>query len=259
MQIPGETANPTRMAEKERDPNRWTEADSARFVDVGDLYVPAREEQRRVLLELIPAETDEPFTLVELAAGDGTFARAVLERFPRSRVLALDGSEVMLDRERRLLAAFGDRAEVRRFVLEHDDWRAALPAPLRCAVSSLAFHHMPGPEKRCLFADMARRLEPGGALLVADLVEPATPRVARTFASQWDDAVHERSRRRFGDARALVGFGNDRWNHYRLEVPDPVDQPSRLVQQLDWLREGGFQTVDCFWMHAGHAIYGGYR
>ena len=31
------------------------------------------------------------------------------------------------------------------------------------------------------------------------------------------------------------------------------------IDQLDWLREAGLSTVDCFWMQAGHAIYGGYR
>jgi SAM-dependent methyltransferase len=251
--------NTATMPEDANDPNRWTEADSERFAAIGDLYVPAREEQRRVLLELIPAEIDEPFTLVELAAGDGTFAKAVLERFPRCRVLAYDGSDLMLERERNLLAPFGGRVETRRFALERRDWRTALPAPLRCAVSSLAIHHLPGREKRCVFSDLAAHVEPGGALLVADLVEPAMSRVKRIFASQWDDAVRERSRRRFGDERALAGFGDDRWNHYRLDVPDPIDRPSRLVDQLDWLREAGFRLVDCFWMHAGHAIYGGYR
>ena len=29
--------------------------------------------------------------------------------------------------------------------------------------------------------------------------------------------------------------------------------------QLRWLEEAGFSSVDCFWMRAGHAVYGGYR
>jgi tRNA (cmo5U34)-methyltransferase len=248
-----------RMEPEPGDPTRWTEADSERFADVGDLYVPAREEQRRVLLDLIPAATDEMFTLVELAAGDGTFAKAALERFPRSRVLALDGSDVMLEREWRLLRPFGNRAEARAFDLGGSGWRVSLPHPLRCIVSSLAIHHLPGVEKRRLFRDLAGRLEPGGALLIADLVEAATPRIAAVFAAQWEEVVRERSRHRFGDERALEVYRSDGWNFYALDTPDPVDQPSRLVDQLDWLREAGFRTVDCFWMHAGHAIYGGYR
>jgi len=249
----------TAMSRDANDPTRWTEADSERFAALGDLYVPAREEQRRVLLDLIPAETDDAFTAVELGAGDGTFARSVLERFPRCRVLALDGSDVMLERAGRLLAPFGDRAEMRRFALERDDWRATLPAPLRCVLSSLAVHHLSGEDKRQMFSNLAGRLEPGGALLLADLVEAATPRVARLFAAQWDDAVRARSVGQLSGERALESFRADRWNFYRLDTPDPMDQPSRLVDQLNWLREAGFRDVDCFWMHAGHAIYGGYR
>jgi hypothetical protein len=28
---------------------------------------------------------------------------------------------------------------------------------------------------------------------------------------------------------------------------------------LTWLSEAGFAVVDCFWLQAGHAIYGGYK
>jgi hypothetical protein len=35
--------------------------------------------------------------------------------------------------------------------------------------------------------------------------------------------------------------------------------PSPLSEQLVWLREAGFASVDCFWLRAGHAVYGGYR
>lgn len=58
----------------------------------------------------------------------------------------------------------------------------SLPRPLRCVVSSLAVHHLSGPEKLRLFVDLADRLDPGGALLLADLVEAAPPRVAALFA-----------------------------------------------------------------------------
>jgi hypothetical protein len=49
-----------------------------------------------------------------------------------------------------------------------------------------------------------------------------------------------------------------RWTEEDSEVFAELDQPSRLADQLIWLREGGFRTVDCFWMQAGHAIFGGF-
>jgi len=50
---------------------------------------------------------------------------------------------------------------------------------------------------------------------------------------------------------------SEAWNYYRF--PDPGDRPSPLVDQLAWLKEAGFAIVDCFWLQAGHAIFGGYK
>ncbi|HLJ60488.1 MAG TPA: class I SAM-dependent methyltransferase [bacterium] len=239
--------------------SRWTEADSKAFDAFGDVVVPSRAEQIDTLCALIPASADESFTAVELAAGGGKLARAVLDRFPRCHYVALDGSPHMRARLREVLAPFGRRAVVAAFRLEAARWRAALPRPLRCVLTSLAVHHLTAGQKRRLFADLAGRLEPGGALLIADLVEPAAARVGALFASQWDRAAREQSGTGPRAARTRARFAQGGWNYYRLTTPDPVDQPSRLLDQLDWLRRAGLHAVDCFWMRAGHAIFGGYR
>src|SRR5690348_15466139 len=152
----------------------WTEDDSRRFIDDGAVFVPAREEQIATLVGLIPARADEAFTVAELGAGAGVLARAVLEAFPRCRYVALDGSAAMRARLSETVARHHDRVEVRPFELAETKWRAALPSPLRCVLASLVVHHLPAAGKRRLFAGLARRLEPGGALLLADIVEPAS-------------------------------------------------------------------------------------
>jgi tRNA (cmo5U34)-methyltransferase len=238
---------------------RWTESGSETFISMGDIYVPRRDEQVNTLLDLIPAERDEPCAIVELGAGEGVLARAVLSTFPRSHYYALDGSDLMRRQLSQTLGAFGDRVEVRPFDLFAQDWRAELPSPLRCVVSSLVVHHLDGEGKRALFRDMARAVEPGGALLLADLVAPTVPRAEGLFARQWDDAVRVQSVVVRGDLTGHEQFVADNWNLYTPEGADPMDQPSPLADQLVWLREAGFGVADCFWMYAGHAIYGGYR
>jgi tRNA (cmo5U34)-methyltransferase len=247
------------MQQDGADERGWSEDDSARFLDMGDVYVPSRPEQIAALCGLIPAAADEPFTAVELGAGGGELARAVLEAFPHCHYLALDGSETMRDHLRQLLAPYGERAEVAAFAIEEADWRARLPQPLRCVLSSLCVHHLSGEGKRQLFADLAARLEPGGALLLADLVEPTNAWARTLFAEQWDTATREQSQALRGSLEAWEQFVATGWNFYRETEPDPYDQPSPLFDQLLWLREAGFDLVDCFWMRAGHAIYGGYR
>jgi hypothetical protein len=38
-----------------------------------------------------------------------------------------------------------------------------------------------------------------------------------------------------------------------------MDKPSPLADQLVWLKEAPFAVTDCFWMRAGHAIFGAYK
>ncbi len=237
----------------------WSEADSHAFLDMGEVFVPDRDEQIRTLCALVPAHRDEAFTAVELGAGAGVLARAVLEAFPRCRYVALDGSPAMREHLGAALARYRERVEVRAFDLAEQAWRDALPSPLHCVLASLVIHHLDGAGKRALFADLGRRLVPGGALLLADLVEPPNSAARAVFARQWDEAARAQSLARTRELEAYRRFERERWNHYRDPKPDPLDQPSRLVDQLDWLREAGFTRVDCFWMRGGHAVFGGYR
>ncbi len=240
-------------------PSRWTEADSRTFLDIADVAVPGRREQMDVLCSLVPAKPDEPFTAVDIGCGEGLLAEGLLKRFARCQLLALDGSEMMLERARSRLAPFGPRAEVKAFDLHRQDWLKALPNPLRCALSSLALHHLDGDAKRRLFRDLRERLEPGGALLIADVIAPASDLVRASFAAAWDQVVRQQSLALTGSLETYRSARDEGWNSHAETEPVPGETPSRLFEQLKWLEDAGFSNVDCFWMRAGLAVYGGYR
>ena len=237
----------------------WQEDESQVFLRYGPLFVPRREEQIETVCSLIPAQHDEEFNVVELGAGDGTLAKAVMESFPRCRCLALDGTETMRIRLHALPEARAGRLEVADFDLSESAWRSRLPSPLRCVLASLIVHHLDAEGKQQLFSDIASRLEPGGAFIIVDLIEPDSQQARDAYARQWDEDVQSRVEASSEGPEALDLFRNDRWNFYADPNPDPYDQPSPLPDQLSWLRESGFSKVDCFWMYAGHAIFGGYR
>ncbi|HEY0514860.1 MAG TPA: class I SAM-dependent methyltransferase [Thermoanaerobaculia bacterium] len=240
---------------KERIPG-WDEADSRAFIDHGRFFVPGREEQIATVLELIP----DPGSglLVDLCCGAGLLSAALLERFPRARVLAMDLSPAMLAQARVTCGARGDRLETRPFDLADRSWRT-FPEPVHAFVSSLAVHHLDGEGKRRLFRDLAAALAPGGALVIADLVLPATPAAHALAAKAWDEAVRRRSLELAGDLSPYEIFRDERWNLWADPEPDPIDQPSPLFDQLRWLAEAGLTGVDVHWLQAGHAVYGGVR
>lgn len=237
---------------------QWNESDSRTFIDRGKIYTPRRDELRDAMLDLIPADLDESFQVVELAPGAGWLSAAILDRFPRAFVLALDGSEEMLAETARTLAPFTGRWETRPFQLLDRDWRAALPAGLRAIVSSLAIHHLRGTAKRDLFADLHDRLTPGGALLIADLVEPASQPALRHMARAWDEDVQRQSLELSGSPDAWEFFRDDHWNIYTWP-DDDMDFPSPLVDQIDWLRQTGYTRIDIPWARAGHTLIAAYK
>ena len=237
-------------------PGAWDEDESEAFIEFGRAMVPGREEIEQTLLALIPAGREESFVGAEIGAGTGWLSAAVLQGFSGSRMIGLDGSPTMLDRAAELLAPYGERADLRPFRLEDSSWIEALP-PVRVFLSSLVPHHLDGPGKHELFARLLPRLEPGGALLFADLMQPRTEHTRRQYAASWEREIGQRSLEIYDDSRALEFFERERWNIY--EYPDPMDTPSTLPEQLRWMEEAGFEGVDVFWARAGHALLGGYK
>jgi tRNA (cmo5U34)-methyltransferase len=237
-------------------PGTWGEDESRVFVQFGRAMVPGREEIERTILDLIPAKPDEPFLSVEIGTGTGWLSAAVLREFSKARILGLDGSPEMLKAAAGLLTPYGERVELRRFRLEEPSWTEGLPT-VRVFLSSLVLHHLDGAGKRELFGRLFDRLEPGGALLLADLMEPRTERARRHFAAAWEEEIRRRSEEIHGDERAYEFFVRERWNIY--DHPDSSDKPSTLPEQLRWMEEAGFEGVDVFWARAGHALLGCYR
>jgi tRNA (cmo5U34)-methyltransferase len=235
----------------------WSEENSRRFIELGRVFTPAREEIRDILLDLIPATSDETFQVVELGVGEGWLSEAILERFPSSRVFGLDGSDTMLRQTAERLRRFAGRFELRTFRLEDSDWRTEFAGDVRCFAGSLVVHHLDGAGKRTLYRDLFGPLAVGGALLLADVVAPAGERERRLFAQGYDAMVRRQALDMTGSLDAYKEFLATKWNLFKY--PDPMDMPSTVAEHMTWLTEAGFSNVSVFRLQAGHAIYGGYK
>jgi tRNA (cmo5U34)-methyltransferase len=222
------------------------------FRELGAVGVPRRADQAATLLTLVPFEAGSRFRVVDVGCGEGHLAAAMLEAWPDAAVLALDGDEAMLAEAARRLRTYGARASVERFELSSDKWFAHVERA-GTVLSSLCLHHLDGDSKRELFAAIGTRLSSPGALLIADLVEPKRAEARALYAATYDQYARLESR---GSEDLYDRFIEAEWNYYRY--PDETDTPSGLFEQLRWLEEAGFVDVDCFWLDAGHAIYGGY-
>ena len=206
-----EASNNTDMA--------WSEADSRHFIERGRIHTPARDEIRETMLDLIPAEHDEPFLAVELGVGAGWLSAAILERFPAARVLGLDGSPTMLRETEARLQPFAGRFELRPFRLEDR------PGSRRFGQECALLRQLAGdPPPRCgrqagALPRPIRASSVGGALLIADLVAPRSERERRYMARWWDAEVERQSLALTGSRDAYQEFVDDHLNWYDLSRP----------------------------------------
>jgi tRNA (cmo5U34)-methyltransferase len=222
--------------------HHWKEADRVRdFAERMERRAEEREVQFSLLVRLLPFEPDAPIRILDIGAGYGAVAEAVLKQFPNANADLLDVSEAMVSLGKERLQAY--EGHYRYILGDFADGRlpAEAAGPYQAIVSSLAIHHLPPDRKRSLYRDIAGRLAPGGWFCNIDLV--AAPDGA--LQEQYDRAerLHRETR---GDAPPTV----QAITHRHSEL-----QP--LNDHLRWLAEAGFEHVDVFWKRLGYALYGG--
>ena len=204
--------------------------------------------QRRLMAELLPFSGDEQFVFVDLGAGTGAAARAILDRYPAAQAVLADFSAQMTQEARAELAGYAGRCRYVEFDLARASWPADIPATVDAVVSSLCVHHLPDERKQQLFREIFARLAPGGWYLNYDPVTAGDPAVEAVWQRVNDGrdpaAAHKRANR---TAHEQLRYEN----HVRYMVP--------LAPQVDFLRAAGFEAVDVYWKELDYVLYGGRR
>lgn len=237
--------------------NQWDEETSKRYLDYGRNFVPARQQQMRIMVDLLKG-LRPPSLILELCCGEGSLAEMLLDALPGLNYWGMDGSAVMLTRAGQRLTRFSDRVKLKSFDLADRSWRT-LEQSVQAVVSSLAIHHLDGDGKQLLFKDVYALLAQGGAFIIADMVDPTTATGRKVAADAWDEVVRERSLELDGNTDGLDFFLREGWNTYHYLDPDDIDHPSPLFDQLKWLEGAGFEGVDVHFMQAGHALFSGWK
>jgi tRNA (cmo5U34)-methyltransferase len=176
--------------------------------------------------------------VLDLGAGTGLLAERVGAAVPGAELTLLDGSPAMLATARARLGV--------GVVHLLQDFADDLPAgPWDAVVSALAIHHVEDTPKRRLFAQVHERLAPGGVFVNAEQVAGPTPRLDELYAG-WHrtrSAQLGTTAREWADAERRMSY----------------DHLATLESQLQWLRDAGFEDVDCLFKQYAFAVIVGRR
>ncbi len=203
--------------------NRWVDADHARAYLANRDAIPFRAEGMAVLAEFVPAEVGR---VLDLGTGDGILMGLIRDLRPAASGLACDFSEEMLERATARFAT-DERVEVVRHDL--DDPLPSAWGSFDLVVSSFAIHHVDDDHKRARYRDVFERLEPGGTFLNLEHVASVSVELHHEF---------------------LAALGTT------PERDDPSNLLAPVADQLQWLREIGFDAVDCHWKWRELALLG---
>ena len=175
------------------------------------------------MLEFIPQKVQR---ILALGIGDGRLLALLRIERRDAECIALDFSATMLEAARERF-----RGEPKIQVVEHNlDFPLPDLGRFDVIVSSFAIHHCTDERKRTLYSEIYAALSPGGVFCNLEHVAAPTAELHARFLRS-------------------------------LEITEADEDPSnKLVSveaQVRWLREIGFQDVDCHWKWLELALIGG--
>lgn len=228
----------------ERPGHHWREPERVQeYVARMDARAAEREQQFALLARLLPYPADSAIAVLDLGAGYGAVAAALLRAFPHAAATLLDISEAMLAVGAERMAPFAGRYHYVHGDFADGELSEAVGGPFHAIVSARAIHHLPAAATRALYAACAARLLPGGCLFNLDMVAAADEAIAAVYRQAESRAPEQR-----GTATASAADGGHQ--HERFHSLD---------DHLGWLREAGLVAVDCYGKWLGNALIGGYR
>ena len=217
--------------------------------------IPLAAEQLDVMLRMVAANGKPVGAIADIGCGNGALAATLLEVYPEARATLVDFSEPML-REAR--SRFEGRQG--RRVVEGDlgspEWVEGVrgDAPFDVVVSGYAIHHLPDERKRALYGELFELLAPGGMFVHTEHVASPTAWLQEVSDDLIIDSIYGHLRSQGGErSREEVAEEFVKRPDKETNLLAPVEA------QCGWLREIGFEEVDCYFKLFELSVFGGRR
>lgn len=243
------------MTNNDRKDIVWQSAEVAQdFLEGMRGAIPQAAEQIDIMLRLIKAARPNLTNFLDIGCGDGILARAIFSQYPSAHGVLLDFSAPMIDAAKAKVTE-GDT----RFLVQDygaPEWVASVKqdAPFDAIVSGYSIHHQPDERKRELYQEIYDLLKPGGTFINIEHVAPPSSWIEDVFSEIFIDSMLAADQRRgITKSRGVVAREYHERPHKEANILAPTDL------QTGWLREIGYEHVDCYLKIFELAVFGGVR
>jgi ubiquinone/menaquinone biosynthesis C-methylase UbiE len=199
--------------------------------------IPHYDESRGVQLDLLAAALPPGAkSIMDLGAGTGSLAEAIMDRFPRCSVVVRDIDREMLTVAQARLSRFSDRFEI-----EVGSFSEPIPK-VDAVVAAFALHHIRSlNEKTEVYRRIRDAITAGGVFLNADAVSGP---LWMSLREEWAGFM------------AGQGFTLEQAYH-NLDSWAEEDTYFSVHDELSAMARGGFERPECFWRRGPIAVIGG--
>ena len=218
--------------------------------------VPYAADQIEIMLRVLAAGGRPVRRFADLGCGSGVLARAVLSAYPQAESTLVDFSGPMLDEARSGLGGHVPEPRIVTADLAQPQWVTAVidRAPFDAVVSGYAIHHLTHDRKRELYREILALLEPGGWFVNVEHVASRTARIEAMSDTLMVDTMFAFHQAHGGNKT------REQVDHDFVHRPDKAANILALIEtQCEWLRDGGFEEVDCYFKVFELAVFGGRR
>jgi len=216
--------------------------------------IPLAHEQIGVMMSILKAREQPVENFLDLGCGDGILGATMLGDYPSARGVFVDFSEPMLEQAREQLKDYARQLAFENLDYGDPAWINSVQAhgPFDVVVSGYSIHHQPDVRKREVYREIYSLLKPGGWFVNIEHVSSAAQLNIDLFEHHYVSARYSIEKQN-GGTRIFEQLAEE----YKNRPDKAANILATTELQCDWLREIGYEEVDCYFRIFELAVFGG--
>lgn len=218
------------------------ESEAKEFDEIIIKIIPYYDQMIGALIDSIHFENNSAIRIIDLGCGTGTVAKRISGKFPNSKIVCLDIASNMIDIAKYKLSEHNDTE-----FITGDFSKIDFGNKFDVVVSSLALHHLENDNcKKMFYNKIYNFLTDPGLFINADVVLASTDYHQNINMNRWIEFMNKT-------------VPEDEIFNYWIPKYKEEDRPAKLTDQLRWLEDIGFKSIDVFWKYYNFSVYGGFK
>ncbi len=216
--------------------------------------IPLAQEQIGVMMSILRTRREPVENFLDLGCGDGSLGAAIQGQYPSSHGVLVDFSDPMLEQAREQLKEYENQLSFENLDYGDPSWvkRMQPHGPFDAIVSGYSIHHQPDERKQELYQEIFSLLTPGAWFINIEPVSSTAQTNIDLFEDHYIAARYAMEQQSSGP-RSFEQIAEE----YKNRPDKAANMLAPVELQCEWLREIGYEEVDCYFRIYELAVFGG--